>query len=272
MNFFTPKQIANNYIETGISKVNLPTIKMLLLGILAGIFIAVAGISATTVAVSVTEASVAKFLGALVFPGGLIMVLIAGSELFTGNCLLIIPLLQKKITVFEMLKNWIIVYIGNFIGSILIALAIVYSNQISLFNNELAISVISTAATKCSLTFTDAFIRGICCNYLVCTAVWMSFAAKDIIGKAVGAYFPVMMFVLCGFEHSIANMYYISAGLFALNDPIYREAVILSNLDLSQLNWANFFTHNLIPVTIGNIIGGSICLGLVYWYVYIKEK
>lgn len=269
MNLYTPSQIAENYIKIGKQKALLSTLKMLLLGILAGIFIGVAGIASTTVGVSVEEASIAKFLGALIFPGGLAMVLIAGSELFTGNNLLIIPLLEKEITLIQLLRNWIIVYIGNLIGGILVAAAVVYGNQISLFNNQLAVSVISTAASKCSLTFSEALIKGICCNFLVCIAVWMAFAATTVSGKILGLYFPIMFFVLCGFEHCVANMYYISAGLFAKTIPTYLEAA--KDINIVNLTWANFFLKNLLPVTIGNIIGGTFLVGYIYWFIYLRK-
>ena len=161
MNFFTPAEVAKNYIATGKSKVNTPIPKMIILAILAGAFIGFGGVGATTVAVSITEPSLGKFIGACVFPGGLTMVLIAGSELFTGNCLLTIPLLEKEITVGGMLKNWVVVYIGNLIGGLLVGAGVAFSHQPSLFNNGMAVSVLSTAASKCSMPFSDAFIKGI---------------------------------------------------------------------------------------------------------------
>ncbi len=272
MNFFSPAEVASNYIATGKAKVNTPIIKMIILGMMAGAFIAFAGISSTTVAVSVPLASVGKFVGACIFPGGLAMVLVAGSELFTGNCLLTIPLLQKEISFGGMLKNWIFVYIGNLIGSLLVAAAVVFSHQVSLFNNGLAVSVISTAATKCSMPFTDAMIKGLLCNFLVCIAVWISFAAKDVVSKIVGIFFPITMFVLCGFEHSVANMYYIAAGLFAKSIPAYAQAATEAGVDMTNLTVANYFGANLLPVTIGNIIGGAILVGCVYWFCYLKDK
>lgn len=272
MNFFSPAEVASNYIATGKAKVNTPIPKMLLLGIFAGIFIGVGGISSTTVAVSIPLASVGKFVGACVFPGGLTMVLLAGSELFTGNCLLTIPLLQKEISFGGMLKNWVFVYIGNLIGSILLAAGVVFSHQVSLFNNGLAVSVISTAATKCSMPFSDALIKGILCNFLVCIAVWISFAAKDVVSKIVGLFFPIMMFVLCGFEHSVADMYYIAAGLFAKIIPAYAQAAQDAGVDLTNLTVGNYFGANLLPVTIGNIIGGAILVGGVYWFCYLKDN
>lgn len=272
MNLFTPAEIAKNYIAIGKAKVNTPIGRMFLLAVLAGTFIGLGGVGATTAAVSIPYASVGKLVGACIFPGGLTMVLLAGSELFTGNTLLVIPLLEKEIRLAKMLKSWGIVYIGNLVGGFLVAAGIVYSHQISLFNNQMAVSVISTAASKCTLTFGDALIRGIFCNFLVCIAVWISFAAKDVAGKIAGLFFPIMIFVLCGFEHSVANMYYISAGLFANGIPAYSQAALEAGLDTNALTWGNFFIKNLLPVTIGNIIGGAVCVGCAYWFLYLRKK
>ncbi len=271
MNFFTPAEAAKNYIAAGKAKVATPISKMFLLAVLAGAFIAMGGVGATTVAVSVPLASVGKFAGACVFPGGLTMVLLAGSELFTGNTLLVIPLLQKEITPAGMLKNWGVVYLGNLVGGLLVGALVVFSHQPDLFGKQMAVSVISTAAAKCSLSFGDAVIRGILCNFLVCIAVWISFAAKDAAGKIAGLFFPIMIFVLSGFEHSIANMYYIAAGLFAKNIPVYAQAAAEAGIDTGSLTWGNFLVVNLLPVTIGNIIGGAVCVGSAYWFIYLKK-
>lgn len=271
MNFFTPAEAAKNYIAAGKAKVATPISKMFLLAVLAGAFIAMGGVGATTVAVSVPLASVGKFAGACVFPGGLTMVLLAGSELFTGNTLLVIPLLQKEITLAGMLKNWGVVYLGNLVGGLLVGALVVFSHQPDLFGKQMAVSVISTAAAKCSLSFGDAVIRGILCNFLVCIAVWISFAAKDVAGKIMGLFFPIMMFVLCGFEHSIANMYYIGAGIFARGIPEYGQAAAQAGVDMEAVTWGNFFGANLLPVTIGNIIGGAACVGCAYWFIYLRK-
>ena len=267
----TTKEVATNYIKTGVGKCNLPAAKAIVLGILAGMFIGLAGLGATTAAVSIPLASVAKFVGACIFPAGLIMVVIAGSELFTGNCLLIIPVLEKQATVGGLLRNWVLVYIGNFIGGIIVAAGAVFSHQVSLFDSGMAVSVISTAASKCAMPFGDALLKGIFCNFLVCIAVWLGMSAKDAAGKILGIFWPIMLFVLCGFEHSIANMYYISAGLFANGVPAYAEAAANAGLDTAALTWGNFFAANLLPVTIGNIIGGF-AVGISYWFVYLKKS
>lgn len=272
MNLFSPEEVAKNYVAAGRSKVAIPVVKMLFLGIMAGTFIGFGGVASAAAAVSIPLASVGKFLGACIFPGGLTMVLLAGSELFTGNNLLIIPLLEKEISLGGMLKNWFVVYIGNFIGGMLVAAGIVFSHEISMFDNGLAVSVISTAATKCSLSFGDAFLRGIMCNFLVCIAVWISFAAKDAVNKIIGIFFPIMIFVICGFEHSVANMYYISAGLFAGRNPVYAEAAKAAGVNLDTLTVNGFLLKNLVPVTLGNIVGGALLVGCVYWFIYLRKN
>lgn len=266
----TPGEIVSNYMATGRGKCALPVWKMLVLGTLAGMFIGLAGLGATTAGVSVPLASVSKLVGACIFPAGLIMVVIAGSELFTGNCLLVIPLLEHELRAGQVLKNWIFVYIGNFIGSLLVAAAAVYSHQLSLFGNGMSAAVISTAVAKCSMPFGDALIKGIFCNILVCIAVWLGMAAKEVSGKILGIFWPIMLFVLCGFEHSIANMYYIGAGLLALGNPDYVAAAGAAGIDTTVLTWGNFFIANLLPVTIGNIIGGC-GVGAVYWACFRKK-
>ena len=247
----TPAQVAENYLGTGKTKVSLSFGRMLALAILAGIYIALAGVGASCAAVTVESASLAKLVSGCLFPAGLTMVLLAGSELFTGNCLLVMPLAQKTITPAQMLRSWVVVYLGNFIGAMAVAW----------------IGVVSTAAAKCNLSFTDALLRGILCNLLVCLAVWISFAAKSVGGKIAGLYLPILLFVLCGYEHCVANMYYIPAGIFALADPAYAEA--LAGLNTASVTWAGL-AANLIPVTLGNILGGA-GLGLAYWYIYLKK-
>lgn len=272
MNFFTPAEVAENYIATGKSKASLSIGKMLVLAVLAGVFIALAGVASVTASVSVPQASVGKFLGACVFPGGLTMVLLTGSELFTGNTLLVIPLFQKEITWRRMLRNWLFVYIGNLAGSILIAGVVVYCRQMDLFDNSVAVSALSTAVMKCSMPFAQAFVKGILCNFLVCTAVWIAFSAKDIIGKIAGLFFPIMFFVVSGFEHSVANMYFISVGIFARMVPEYVQAAQAAGIDVSGVTWGSFWISNLIPVTLGNIVGGAICVGCVCWGLYLRKK
>lgn len=248
----TPAQIASNYVSIGKGKANLPLLKMLLLAILAGAFIALAGAAATFGNIYVN-----KIMGAAIFPAGLAMVLIAGSELFTGNCLLVIPLLEKEITLGQMVRNLAVVYLGNLIGGVLVSACGVYGGTF----DAVAETVVATAAAKCNLSFAAGFLRGILCNVLVCLGVWMAFGANTVTGKIVGLFFPVFAFVICGYEHCIANMFYIPAGLMAAG----RAGIEAEGLNLLG------FLKNLLSVTPGNIVGGA-GLGVFYWAIYLRKK
>ena len=262
---YGPADIAKRYSDAGAAKTKLAVSKAFILAIFAGIFIAFGAFGSQVVGADAgVGASLGKFLGALVFPVGLLMVIMAGAELFTGNSLIIIPVMQGKATVTGMLKNWVIVYLGNFVGSIFVAAMLTYSHAYSQFSNKLAESAVATAQTKVLLTAPDAFLRGILCNILVCIAVWISFSAEDVAGKIIGLYMPIMLFVLSGYEHSIANMYFIPAGIM-----ISGEYGIAAD---EALTWSGFLLNNLLPVTLGNIIGGVCVVGLGYFFVYLHQK
>ena len=248
----TPAQIAANYVTVGKGKANLPLAKMVLLSILAGAFIALAGAAATFGNVYVNKA-----MGAAIFPAGLAMVMIAGSELFTGNCLLVIPLLEKEITLKQTVRNLVVVYLGNLVGGALVSACAVYGGTF----DAIAETVVATAAAKATLPFAAAFLRGILCNVLVCLGVWMGLAGTTVSGRIIGLFFPVMCFVICGYEHCIANMFYIPAGLMAAG----RMGISAAGLTV----WG--FARNLLPVTLGNIVGGA-GLGAMYWAVYLRKK
>lgn len=268
---FTPAEVANNVIGIGKAKAGNKPYKLFLLGILAGMFIALAAVGANTASCTIANASVSKLVGACIFPVGLLMVLVAGSELFTGNNLIIVSVLTGDVKWGAMLKNWVIVYLGNFVGSMLVALLVVYAGQFNLFGGALAVTTISVATGKASLAFGPAILKGILCNFLVCIAVWISFAAKSVGGKLAGIYLPIMLFVLAGFEHSVANMYYVPAGLLAKMNPTALAAATDAGIAVDQLTWGNFFINNLIPVTIGNIIGGAVLVGVMYWAIYLAD-
>ena len=258
----SPLEIARNYIEIGIHKVKLSAFKMLVLGMFAGMFIGFAGIASTVGAVTVENPSLARIVSACLFPAGMAMVLVAGSELFTGNNLIIIALLEKKIKLHEMLKNWFFVFVGNFLGASLVAVLVVYGHTPDLFSGRLAESMVKNAVGRVSLSFPDAFIRGILCNILVCIAVWAAFAAKKVSGKLLMSFWPVMLFVLCGFEHSIADIYFCMAGIFTAGE--YEIAA-------EGLSVGSFLLKNLLPVTLGNIVGGAGIVGIGYWAMYLRH-
>ncbi|MBQ7733145.1 MAG: formate/nitrite transporter family protein [Synergistaceae bacterium] len=271
----TPSQIKDKAITVGEKKANLSWINQFLLGVLAGAFIAFGSQASNMVTHTIEAANTAKFIGGLIFPAGLIMVLIAGAELFTGNCLMIISLAEKRITLAKLLRSWLIVYLGNLAGSVLVALLINWSGQLDFTSGLLGAFTIKTAVSKISLSFCRAFTMGILCNWLVCLAVWMSFGTDDFTGKVLAAFFPVWVFIASGFEHSIANMYYISAGLFAKCNASYVSKALESGLSqgaLNNLTWPSMFVNNLLPVTLGNILGGALFVGLVYWFIYRRDN
>jgi len=272
----TPKEITQNYAALGVTKTQYPASKILVLGIFAGLALALSGVGSTIAMASVAGTTLAyagKLLSALVFPAGLAIILIAGGELFTSNSLIIISVLDKQVKLPAMFKNWFFVYLGNFIGSMIVVLITVYGGTYSLFGNAAAVTAISTAVTKVSLPFLAILLRAIFCNFLVCVAVFMSFAAKDVVGKIAALFLPIMLFVLSGYEHSIANMYFIPTGLLAARSYDYYHAYgVAYNLpDLASLTWGSLFLKNLIPVTIGNIIGGAGFIGVISWFLYLRE-
>ncbi|ALU35989.1 formate/nitrite transporter family protein [Clostridium autoethanogenum] len=264
-NMLKPNEICNAAVGAGCSKAALKTYQQAVLGILAGAFIACGGVVSAVASHGITNVGVAKFVGGAVFPVGLMLVVICGAELFTGNCLMVVPLVGKEITFKPMIKNWIVVYIFNFIGSVLVAFLVFESGTFGMSSGKLGGTVIKVASTKASLSFGSAFCSGIMCNFLVCLAVWGAFAAKDIISKIVIIWFPIMTFVTCGFEHSVANMYFLTAGLFAKSNASFVAA---SGISQDKIVSAAGIVHNLIPVTLGNIVGGSIFVGLAYFVVY----
>lgn len=275
MSFLSPSEIADSAVNIGTRKAKLSVSKQFVLGIMAGAFIAFGAQASSMATHTITDIAAAKLIGGLIFPAGLILVLMAGAELFTGNSLMAIALCEQKITLTELLRSWIVVYMGNLAGSLIIACLVSWSGQWDYTGGLLGASTIKTAAGKISLSFGPAVVLGILCNILVCLAVWMSFGASDGISKAVCAFFPVWTFVASGFEHSIANMYYIPAGIFAKCNPSYVSKALelgVSKSAVDALDWAAMFTRNLLPVTIGNIIGGAAFVGLVYWFAYLRGK
>ena len=255
----SPPEIAKAYLEAGVKKVKLPYIKMFLLAIFAGFYIASGAVCATCCSYRMTGGE-SRFFSGLVFPIGLMLCLCAGAELFTGNCLLVIPLCCRRILISEMLISWGIVYLGNFLGGLFMAVLIVYGHVADLFESGLAQAFVTTAMAKTTLKFGDAFVKGILCNFFVCLAVWLSFGAKDLFSKIAGLWTPILLFIACGFEHCVANMFYIPCGLFASYEY---------DLTREKLNWGRLFYKNLIPVTLGNICGGAILVGLAYWFIYL---
>lgn len=272
---FSPSEITERFIESGCKKTGLAVYQQLLLGILAGAFIAFAAEGSNAAIHTVTSVGLGKALAGALFATGLMMVVITGAELFTGNTLIVVSCLQGESKWIRLLKNWFFVYLGNFIGSMLIVCFILLSGQFNFSNGLLGAFTIKVAVYKTGLTFSNAFFMGILCNWLVCLAVWMAAATKDIAGKLLAIFFPIWLFITSGFEHSVANMYYIPAGIFAKLNPKLADAAAALGVTpekLAHLNWGSFIFKNLIPVTLGNIVGGSIFVGMIYWLSFLYKK
>ncbi|MDE3743849.1 formate/nitrite transporter family protein [Maribacter polysaccharolyticus] len=253
----TPKEVIDIVSNLAINKSKYPKRKTLILAFLAGAYVAFGGLLAIIVGggspgIAAENPGMAKFLFGATFPLGLILVVIAGAELFTGNNAYFFPnILAKKQPVSDMLKNWGLVYVGNFVGSIFVAYAITHLTHI-VSEAPFINTVHNVALGKTSHTFLTTFLKGIGANWLVCLAVWQGMAAKSTTGKVLGVWFPVMAFVTMGFEHSIANMYFIPLAIF----------------EGADITWATFIINNLIPATLGNIVGGGIFVGILYGYVF----
>lgn len=267
----TPATIADNLSKSiCVQKVNASISKLIILGILAGVYIGFGACLATMVghdAAKYLGLGLSRLIVGGVFSVGLMLVVIAGAELFTGNNLMLMSVLDKKSPFVKMLFKWVIVFMANFIGAVLLAF-LYYKTNLWKTGDNMAVGVnaLKLANFRMSLTFTEALTRGILCNWLVCLAVWMALASRDVIGKIFCCFFPIMAFVASGFEHCVANMYFIPMGIFLK----YSGQISLDGLDLTNLTWANFLTKNIIPVTIGNVIGGAFFVGLLYWWVYVK--
>lgn len=273
-NFLTPSEIVDFTEETGVKKAEMPIQRTLLLAFLAGVFIALASVGSNIIAHNIENIGVAKYLAGLIFPTGLILVVIAGAELFTGNNLISIASLAGRVKWSKFVWNLSLVWFGNLVGSVFIALLIYLSGQLEYTNGLLGAYTIKVATIKTSLTFTQAFSSAILCNLLVCLAVWMSYSAKDIAGKTLVIFFPIWLFIASGYEHSVANMYYLSAGLMAKGDAkfvsVASETLGITSEKLNNLTIINAFTDNLIPVTLGNLVGGALFIGAWYWWAYKK--
>ena len=273
----SPAEITQYAIQTSVRKARNSTLNLLLLGILGGVFIAFASEGSNMAAFNLLSRpetyGLGKALAGSIFGTGLMLVVIAGAELFTGNTLMLTGLLSRQITLLEMLRNWGLVYLGNFLGSVLIAWMMNASGLFHSGANDLGAVTLKIAVYKVNLTFLQAFVLGIMCNWLVTLAVWMAYGSKNIIGKIFAIFFPIWLFITSGFEHSIANMYYIPAGILAKQIPEFVAAAAAQGLTaekLATLSWGSFFTKNLLPVTLGNIVGGGLFVAVLYWYVYAR--
>ncbi|MDR1067288.1 MAG: formate/nitrite transporter family protein [Clostridiales bacterium] len=252
---YSPAEIMENYTEIGKKKAEGSAPRMFALALAAGMVIGFAAFAASVASYAVENPSIARVISGLLFPFGLGIVMLLGMELFTGNCMAFISIWSEKARVFGVLRNLAVVYVGNMLGSVPLAAVVAFSGQMGRNDGALAVYAIRAAAAKCQLDAHSAVILGFLCNILVCLGVLCAMSAKDTIGCVAGAYIPVALFVIGGFEHSVANMYSIPAGIFAMIR--HPDIVAAYGLDVSALSWRNFFIVNLLPVTIGNILGGA---------------
>jgi formate/nitrite transporter len=268
-----PYEMAQKAEEVGVQKAENATSATFTLAVLAGTFIALGAMFATIVATGTTGAwpfGITRLLVGLAFCLGLILVVVGGAELFTGNNLIIMAWASRRVTTLGLLRNWAIVYVGNLVGALGTVILIFSTRQYTLAVGSVGTTALLIADGKVNLGFFQAFALGIMCNILVCLAIWASFSARSTVDRIAVILFPITAFVAAGFEHSVANMYFIPIGLFIKQfDPAFAAS---TGLNLSNLTWSNFLASNLLPVTIGNIIGGSLFVGAVYWLVFLRGK
>jgi len=264
-NAYSPKEIAKQVEKVGVAKTQLSLLSTILLGVLAGAFI---GLGALYFMIVKSDNSlsfaISQLLGGFAFSLGLILVIVAGAELFTGNNLLAMAWADGKISTSELLKNWVIVCFSNFIGAAGLAVLVFYSGHTEMNDSAIADQYLKIAAAKSTMPFWTAFFKGVLCNILVCMAVWMALAGRSVFDKVVAIIFPISAFVAAGFEHSIANMYIIPMGML-----IKASGHIAPDVDV--ISWFGLLS-NLIPVILGNLVGGSVLVGFVYYVIYLRTK
>ena len=271
--FYTPSEVIKSNIKSAVAKANLPLAKMILLGMMAGAFIAFGGAASSVAAHGVADVGLARSIAGAIFPVGLMLVVFTGSELFTGNSLMIMAVIDKKITLLKMIRNLVVVYFANFIGALIIDVLVFLSGQFDFSGGGLGAYTIKVALAKTSIAPVTAVISGILCNILVCLAIVLAGTAKDSIGRIFGIFFPIAAFVVCGFEHCVANMFYIPAGMLAATNTAYvQKAHELYGITAQQCSSLTHFagTESLLFVTIGNIIGGVLFVGVVLYMAHFK--
>ena len=268
-----PQQMARRAEEVGVTKAGLAADKLLALGVLAGAFIAMGAIFATTVTAGGSELpyGVVRLLGGLAFSLGLILVVVAGAELFTGNNLIVMAWASRRVSTRRLLWVWALVYVGNFAGAIATAGLMYLTRQYRFGGGAVGEQALAIATAKVELGFTQAIVLGAFCNALVCLAVWLTYSARTTADKILAVVPPIAAFVASGFEHSVANMYFIPFGILVSNDDSWLAGTG-NELDLSRLTWGSFLADNLLPVTIGNVIGGALMVGAFYWFVYLRPR
>lgn len=270
MNLFTPAETVANYAAIGAAKARQPLGKLLVLSILAGMLIGFPVCVTNMACYAMPTGSLIRIVAGVLFAFGLGTVVLSGAELLTGNTLIIISVLDRRAAVSGMLRNWLIVYLGNFLGSLLVAAVCARFGWLG-GNGSLAAFTLRLAVSKMTMPFENAFFMGVLCNILVTLAVLLSLSAKDVAGRFLGAWVPVMFFVVAGFSHSIADMTYCALGLFGRAVPACADAAVNAGVDLSLLTWNRYFWGNMLPVTLGNVLGGLL-VGCGAWYCFLRGE
>ncbi len=273
---YSPSQIASRIDAVALVKAKYSTAQTFWMGINAGVYIALGAQFATLViSDSTLHSGLTSIIAGIVFSLGLILVVVGGAELFTGNCLIIIGYVDKKVTGKEVLDNWSISFTGNLIGSLIVVYLMYQSHQWEFFHDMVGAKALLIANKKVNLSFEAAFARGVLCNAMVCLAVWLCFSARNVADKIISLVFPVAGFIASGFEHCVANMYFIPMGVVLKTNPevlAAAEKMAGKTLNLSQLTWTGFAINNQIPVILGNVVGGVILVGIMFWFVYLRPK
>ena len=282
-----PAAMARRAEESGVKRASTSPLTLLVLSVLGGAFVSFGAIFATTVSagsISVSGAAglasatlpygIVRLLSGTVFSVGLMLVIIGGAELFTGNTIIIMAWANGKVPTRALLLNWVMVFVGNVVGALATAVLAFYSTQYTFGGGSVGLTALNTAQAKASLAFVPAFTLGIMCNALVCLAVWMCFSARTNIDRAVAAIPPIAAFAAAGFEHCIANAYFLPLGLFIKSGApeSFWKTIGKTAADFPDLTWGNFLLGNLVPVTLGNMFGGSVMVALVYWFIYLRER
>jgi formate/nitrite transporter len=272
---YSPPEIAKRIAAVAEKKSGLDFFRMFVLAILAGVFIA---LGAEFYTVVVHDSGLAfglnSLIGGLAFCLGLILVVIAGAELFTGNTLVVMGFIEGRVNARQLLKGWSVVYLGNFVGALAMVLLMYYTAQWGFNDAMVGGKALLIANAKVNLSFLEAFVRGILCNVLVCLAIWLAFSARSTVDKILAVIFPITAFVASGFEHCVANMYFIPMGMALKGQPdvlAAAQGMTGQTVMLDKLTIAGFLVKNLIPVTLGNVIGGSLLVGVIYWSVYLRQ-
>jgi formate transporter len=271
-----PRDMARKAEDVGVNKAHLGIISTSTLAVMAGAFIALGAIFATVAwtGTATIPFGWSRIVGGIVFSLGLILVIVGGAELFTGNNLIIMAWAERRVGTWRLLYNWLIVYAGNLAGAIATAALVFLAGQYTMAGGAVGATALNIALSKVSLNFLQAFMLGILCNALVCLAVWLCYSARSTVDKIASIVFPISAFVACGFEHCVANMYFIPYALLvkAYAPASFWAAAGLDPSKYAGLTWEAFFINNLIPVTLGNIIGGAGLVGLFFWLVYLRGR